>query len=209
MSSARRPLLPITLCLTGVALICQARLAAQSPDSVEFFENRIRPVLVQECYECHASQADELGGSLLLDSSHGMMNGGDSGPAIDPGNVQGSLLISAIRYESSEMPPSGKLPERVIHDFEQWIAAGATDPRTTDTQSSGTSRIREKSRIDFDEARAFWAFQPLASTPTPAPLKWVRGGRSIRSWMIVYGKPRSNPIDWLSPPYVCVDSPSI
>ena len=91
----------------------------EAPASVEFFENKIRPVLVKHCYECHSEGADEIGGALLLDSKDGMMAGGDSGPAIDPGDVDASVLISAIRYESSEMPPSGKLPEQVIQDFEK------------------------------------------------------------------------------------------
>lgn len=135
---------------------------ANPPGSIEFFENRIRPTLVQHCYECHSAGADEIGGSLLLDSSGGMMVGGDSGPAIQPGDAEASLLISALRYESTEMPPDGKLSEDVIESFEQWIAAGAIDPRKT----PGSPK-HKRATIDLDKGRQFWAFQPLAHSPIP------------------------------------------
>ncbi len=143
---------------------------AEPAESIAFFENRIRPVLIQHCYECHSSESEEIAGSLVLDSSGGMMTGGDSGPAIDPGNVEGSLLISAIRYESSEMPPDGKLPDTVIHDFERWIAAGAADPRrrAVDPRQTAVDPMPARSEIDLDAGRDFWAFQSLALTPTPS-----------------------------------------
>ncbi|MCG8650674.1 MAG: xanthan lyase, partial [Pirellulales bacterium] len=129
----------------------------EPPDSVEFFENRIRPVLVKHCYECHSAEADEVGGSLVLDSSTGMLQGGDSGPVIQPGDAQASILISALRYESTEMPPQGQLPDRVIKDFERWVSAGAIDPRSG--KSKGHPIV--KSEIDLESGRQFWAFQPL------------------------------------------------
>ncbi|MCM2373358.1 DUF1553 domain-containing protein [Aporhodopirellula aestuarii] len=146
-------------------------MASEPAESVEFFENRIRPVLVEHCYECHAADADEIGGSLLLDSSDAMLTGGDSGPAIQPGEVESSPLVLAIRYESTEMPPTGKLPDSVIRDFEEWIAAGATDPRDTPPAASVP---REK--IDIEEGRQFWAFQPLSFTePEIEPYEGSRG----------------------------------
>src|SRR5947209_8779245 len=74
-----------------------------------FFEKQVRPLLIKHCYECHSSQAKVLKGSLRLDSRAGWMKGGDSGPAVVPGAPDESLLIEAIRYESLEMPPRGKL----------------------------------------------------------------------------------------------------
>jgi len=136
--------------------------AKEPADSIAFFENRIRPVLVKHCYECHAADAEDIGGSLWLDSSDAMMHGGDSGPAITPGDAAASLLVSAIRYESSEMPPQGKLPDAVIKDIEDWIAAGATDPRDESTVA-GFAR----DRIDLESGRQFWSFRPLAFTPPP------------------------------------------
>ncbi|GAA5509951.1 DUF1553 domain-containing protein [Novipirellula caenicola] len=135
---------------------------SQEPGSVDFFENRIRPVLVKHCYECHSAKSDDLGGSLLLDSSGGMTQGGDSGPAIVKGHPQQSLLVSAIRYESSEMPPQGKLPDQVIADFEQWITAGAVDPR-----DQPTSIPTATPAIDIEAGKQFWAFRPIQAPAIP------------------------------------------
>ncbi len=137
-------------------------LEAADPDSIAFFENRIRPVLAKHCYECHSAEADEIGGSLLLDSSNGMLTGGDSGPVLERGDVDGSMLISAIRYESTEMPPGGRLPDEVIKDFELWVAAGAIDPR----RGNG-SAAAPRDKIDIDEGRRFWAFRPIGFATAP------------------------------------------
>ncbi|WP_236620979.1 DUF1553 domain-containing protein [Rhodopirellula sallentina] len=155
-----------------LALLWSSTPAAKEPaESVAFFENRIRPVLVEHCYECHAADADEIGGSLLLDSSDAMLVGGDSGPAIKPGEVDESPLVLAIRYEASEMPPKGKLPDSVIRDFEQWIAAGATDPR-----NQVTAGVVKRELVDIEKGRKFWAFQPLTSVePTTQSYDESRG----------------------------------
>ncbi|MEE2938464.1 MAG: DUF1553 domain-containing protein [Planctomycetota bacterium] len=150
-------------CVFSVCLFAFAAVRAQSPDSEAFFETRIRPVLVNHCYECHSSESKELGGGLRLDHPVEMLTGGESGLAIDPGNPKGSLLVSAIRYESSEMPPAGRLPDQVIRDIEAWIAAGANDPRSRDGYSA-----REPSGIDLEAGRHFWAFQPIAAVDPPA-----------------------------------------
>src|ERR1043165_9726696 len=96
---------------------------------VEFFEKKIRPVLVAQCYECHAAKAKVVQANLYLDTREGTRRGGDSGPAVVPNEIDDSLLIEAIRYEGYEMPPKGKLPEAVIADFVKWIEMGAPDPR--------------------------------------------------------------------------------
>lgn len=134
-------------------------LAAADPaDSVAFFESRIRPVLVQRCYGCHSVDADEIGGSLLLDSSGGMLTGGDSGAAIEPGDAEASMLVSALRYESSEMPPDEQLPDHVVDDFVRWINAGATDPRKGDA-----GPLPKREAIDLEAGRQFWSFQPIGA----------------------------------------------
>src|SRR6186713_3198600 len=112
-----------------LALISSAR-AALAPEGVEFFESRIRPVLAQDCYECHRTGGKKKGG-LVLDLREGLLRGGDTGPAIVPGKPKESLLIKAIRHEVEdlEMPKArAKLEESVIADFEKWIAMGAPDP---------------------------------------------------------------------------------
>jgi hypothetical protein len=142
-------------------------------DQLAFFEKKIRPVLVKECYSCHSAQAEKVKGKLLLDSRDGIRKGGASGPAVVPGNVKDSLVMEAMRWtdESFRMPPSHKLPDTVVADFEQWIKIGAPDPRDT-----GAAKVGWK-EIDIEKGRQFWAFQPPKKTPPPAVKKaaWPRG----------------------------------
>lgn len=151
----------ITVCVLGIGLTLLGPIAAIAfePNSEEFFEQKIRPVLVQHCYECHASDSEEIGGSLRLDSADSMMRGGDSGPSIRPGQADASVLISAIRYESSEMPPDQPLPPNVIEDFVKWINAGAKDPRIAPSSQSEPHDLAAK--IDLERGRQFWAFQSI------------------------------------------------
>jgi hypothetical protein len=88
-----------------------------SAEELAFFEAKIRPILVEKCYACHSQEAKKLKGALRVDSRNGLLKGGDSGLAIVPRKPQESLLLEALRYESYEMPPSGKLPAAVIADF--------------------------------------------------------------------------------------------
>src|SRR5262249_54996602 len=151
-----------------LALLLSASLApaAEPPDAqgIEFFEKRIRPVLVQHCYQCHAADAKKVKGGLLLDTRDGIRKGGETGPAVVPGKLDKSLLIQAIRYgEELKMPPNGKLPDAVIADFEKWVALGAPDPR----EKRATSTKSEP--YDFAEARKHWAYQPIRNPPPPSP----------------------------------------
>ena len=99
---------------------------------VEFFEKNIRPVLSSQCYQCHASDAKQIKGGLVLDTRAGIRRGGDSGSAVVPNNLDESLIIGALEHESFKMPPKGKLPEKVIVAFKNWIEMGAPDPRDGD-----------------------------------------------------------------------------
>ncbi len=138
------------------------------PEQLEFFEKRIRPVLVQQCYSCHSKDAKSIKGGLVLDTREGIQRGGDSGHAVVPGDLDSSTLMEAIRYESVEMPPDGQLSDEVIADFAKWIEMGAPDPR------SGPTLIKRE--IKFEEAKQHWAFQPIKKTETPAILDstWPR-----------------------------------
>ncbi len=161
--------------LSCVSLVVglSSSLVAQTPEQLEFFESRIRPVLVQHCYKCHsaeASKADKLKGGLLLDDREGMRRGGESGLAFVPGNIKQSLLLSALRHEDLEMPPKGKLPDPVIADFARWIKMGAPDPRDGKAVVATT--------IDLEKGRQFWSFQPVKKPAVPRSKDpaWSRSG---------------------------------
>lgn len=142
-----------------------AAAADAVPDrkGIAFFEKKIRPVLVESCYQCHSEKSgSKLKGGLFLDSRDGMLQGGETGPAIVPGSPEDSLLIEAIRHDSLEMPPGKKLSDDVIQDFEAWIKMGAPDPR-----KGGKSPVVRKS-IDVEAGRQFWAFQPPKTVEPPA-----------------------------------------
>lgn len=133
--------------------------AEKDAESIEFFERKIRPVLVARCYECHSSDADLVQGGLRVDDPQAMLRGGDSGSAISPGQPAASMLLAALRYDGMEMPPDEPLPENVIRDFEQWIERGAVMPEASATDVPHTEAADEP-EINWERARQFWAFQP-------------------------------------------------
>ncbi len=141
---------------------CGSWVLAQSNPKIDFFESRIRPVLVQHCYECHADDSKTLRGGLLVDSRQGLLKGGESGPAVVPGEPEESLLISALRHDDFEMPPKQKLSQVIIEDFEKWIREGAEDPRDATTEAA------KPSFIDVQAGRKHWAYQPLRAPALPA-----------------------------------------
>ncbi|MBC8325483.1 MAG: PSD1 domain-containing protein [Verrucomicrobia subdivision 3 bacterium] len=159
----------------GLALSALGLPAQQSPTAaqVEFFEKKIRPVLVNECYQCHSAKSDKIKGELLLDTKAGTRKGGESGPAVVPRNLKKSLLIEAVRWDNDDlqMPPKKKLPDSVIADLEKWVAMGAPDPR------SEQSAVAIKRDIDIEAGKKYWAFQPVK--PVAPKLKnksWPRTG---------------------------------
>ncbi len=143
-----------------------------SKEGVEFFEQKIRPVLISQCYQCHSAQAQKLAGGLRLDTRAGMLKGGASGePAVVVGAPEKSLLIRAIRYADAklQMPMGKQLPEAVIRYFEAWIKMGAPDPREE-------TAIAKTESYDFNEAKKFWSFQPLKAVAVPVVKNqaWVK-----------------------------------
>ncbi len=143
-----------------------------SPAQIEFFEKHIRPVLVGKCYQCHSAEAAKAGklkGGLALDTRAGLLQGGDSGPALVPGSPDKSLLLAALRYEEYEMPPDGRLSQQMVDHFATWIADGAADPR------DGAAAVA-KTEINFAQARRFWSLRPIAQPPLPKlKQSWPRG----------------------------------
>ncbi|MDR3632506.1 MAG: DUF1549 domain-containing protein [Isosphaeraceae bacterium] len=146
---------------------------AITPEQEQFFETKIRPVLVTHCGKCHASNAEKLRGGLQLDTRDGLRLGGDSGPAIVPGQPDESRLLRAIRYRDDElrMPPKAKLPDAVVADFEAWITMGAPDPRT------GPAASAARPSIDVAKGREFWSFRPPKASAPPSVRRtdWPRG----------------------------------
>ena len=138
-------------------------------DDIEFFEQKIRPVLVTHCYGCHSADAKKLGGKLFLDSRNGVRQGGDSGPVIEAGKPDSSLLIQAVRYtgDVTNMPPQGKLPHQAIADLEEWVRRGAPDPRDNQVSRVEGTTWEEQ----FRERSQWWSLQPVQSPPIPAPTR--------------------------------------
>lgn len=123
---------------------------------IDFFESKIRPVLVAHCYECHSASAGDPGGELRLDTAALLKKGGTTGPLLQADAPEKSLLLKALSYDDSglQMPPTGKLPDHVLADFRTWVEQGAVDPRTeSDAQPAAPSKL--------DLAAKHWAFQPL------------------------------------------------
>ena len=152
---------------TFAIVLAGAPAGAQTATN-DFFEAKIRPVLAAKCYACHNSKMKEPKGYLTLDSKAGVMKGGTLGPAILPGNPADSKLIHALKYSDShlQMPPSGKLDDQTIADFEQWIAAGAPDPRVEMAGGAGPKR-RVVDDAELEKGRQWWAFQAVNVLPQP------------------------------------------
>ncbi|MDA1017595.1 MAG: PSD1 and planctomycete cytochrome C domain-containing protein [Planctomycetota bacterium] len=130
-----------------------------------FFENKIRPVLVKHCYECHAASSEEVGGKLLLDTREGLRKGGESGPAVIAGKPDSSRIIQALRYERIEMPPKQPLPAAVINDFVQWARRGAPDPRSPVASRKVKPATIPPSAVG--DAKSLWSLQPRTNPAVP------------------------------------------
>ncbi len=138
--------------------------AADSPAGTDFFENKIRPLLIEHCLKCHDGSApDKPKGGLALNTRDGWTKGGENGPAIMPGQPDRSLLIRSIRYTDKDlqMPPKGKkLSSQQIALFEEWVRLGAPDPRTGKPSGPPLS--------DPNAVKNHWAFQPVKEPKVPS-----------------------------------------
>ena len=138
--------------------------ASPTPEGISFFESKIRPVLAEHCYQCHSAEAlrtGKLKANLLVDSRAGMQKGGESGAAVVPGKRDDSLLLAALKYDGFEMPPTGRLADDVIADFETWIDMGAPDPR-----DEALAAIDERT-IDVAAGREHWSYRRLGPVSPP------------------------------------------
>src|SRR5476649_234517 len=172
--------LPLALQLAAEAR--QSAPVASRPDSPEYFETSVRPVLAANCYDCHA---DERMGGLRLDSRDGLLKGGKSGPALVPGDPEKSLLIEAVRQtrETLKMPKGGRLRSDEIEALTVWVRAGAMWPASAAASVGTTSTVASVGKpadtapatassspayVIKPEQRAFWSFQPIHTPPAPA-----------------------------------------
>jgi hypothetical protein len=151
----------LVVAVAALAAVPAAATAAEvDARGTAFFEARIRPVLIQHCYECHSGTGAKVKGGLWLDTRDGVRNGGDSGAAVVPGNPDGSLLIKAIRHETvNKMPPKSRLPDNVVADFVEWIRMGAPDPRDGNAPTY--------KRISIEKAREHWAYGAARKPAVP------------------------------------------
>jgi mono/diheme cytochrome c family protein len=136
-----------------------ASAAEATPAQLQFFESKIRPLFADKCYKCHSQQAEKVKAGLLLDTRAGVLKGGETGPAIVPGDPEKSLLIKAVRYTDPDlqMPPKDKkLSDEQIADLVAWVKMGAPDPRTTTAQKDWK-----------DSGKSHWAWQPLKKPAVP------------------------------------------
>ncbi len=170
-TAAMRHVIPPTyataVCLALLSVSSARAVSPLSDADLKLFESKVRPILVEHCYQCHSADAKKLRGNLYLDSKAGWQRGGDSGPAVVPGDAKKSLLLKAIRYKDPDlqMPPKGKLPKEAIAALENWVLKGAPDPRTGEAGSPAVPARR--SRIDLEKGRQFWSFRPVANQPPP------------------------------------------
>lgn len=158
------------LCLSGVAV--HAADGEPDPEGVQFFESKIRPLLLNRCAECHGAETQESG--LRLDTYSGMMTGGTAGPVLNPGTPDESLLIAAVSYKDDalQMPPDGKLSDTEINDLKEWIARGAPHPE----QGQAMAAAPRRGAINLEEERNHWAFRPVVRPEIPESdgNGWVR-----------------------------------
>jgi hypothetical protein len=166
--------------LRGLAVLCcvlvaaAARAAEPSAEEAEFFEKKVRPVLVENCFKCHADKVKVKGG-LRLDSRAALLKGGDNGPALVPGSPEKSRLIEAVSYKNADltMPPKGKLPDGVLADLTAWVKMGAPWPKDG---TGGTTAAKDGLDI-AKRKREHWCWQPLRAQQPPAvrDAAWPRG----------------------------------
>jgi mono/diheme cytochrome c family protein len=163
-----------SLAVTGVLSAADSKL---TPEQLDFFEKKVRPVFVDNCYKCHSPDAEKVKGGLLLDTRAGVLKGGDTGPAIVPGNPDLSLLIQAIRYTNKDlqMPPNDRqLENSEINVLETWVKMGAPDPRNESDAG------QHKYIVDFDKAKKHWSFQPIVKPAGSPAVRTRNTGRKRR-----------------------------
>ena len=147
--------------LNGEPKLASSEAGNANTRGMSLFQDYIEPMFKQYCFECHSHEFDEANGGLVVDSRSAILKGGDLGPALIPGNPDGSLLVKALEYEdiALQMPPDGKLDEQTITYVREWIGLGAPDPRKSIVDDAPTPSGPDASKL--------WSVQPLIDTSQP------------------------------------------
>jgi len=143
--------------------LCAQSATVRADATTDFFEAKIRPLLVEHCYDCHSADSGEIKGSLQLDTRAGVLKGGDSGAVVVAGKPEASLLIKAVKWEDKlfRMPPDAKLNDAQIADLEKWIRDGAHDPRDGEAAKTPIETLLEQSSTH-------WSLQPIRAYSAPS-----------------------------------------
>ncbi len=154
----------ISATLGLILLTCSALPGVQPiTQQTEFFESKVRPVLAQNCYQCHSEQAKILYSNLRVDGRPALLNGGTRGPAIVPGDPDSSQLIQAVRYDKLEMPPGGRLSADQIAALVKWVEMGAPWP---DPEVAGVIKTSD-GQSNLTSSESHWAWQPVQKVSQP------------------------------------------
>ncbi len=175
-------LLPFKMRFPLVCLVAlSAGLHADDPTGIEFFEKRIRPLLVEHCYECHSTEAKKVKGKLRLDSREAVFRGGETGPAVVEGKPMESTLITAVQYHDKDlqMPPAKddvprKLGDAAIADLVEWVKMGAPMPAGADHSTTNASAA----------TKPHWAFRSLGEPAVPEIAEAARAKTSIDHFIL-------------------------
>ena len=181
MTMTNRSLISALSVTIGVALFTAPRISTStvcaadvdSAKATDFYKTKVQPILEASCFSCHGPKSD-LKGGLFLGSRAGILVGGESGPAVDIGKPDASILLEAINYKSYEMPPKNKLPADQIEVLTEWVKLGAQIPVDVEFARPEIHRTNPATVVS-DETKKYWAFQPVADPPVPKvnSEKWV------------------------------------
>src|SRR4051794_15740910 len=157
------------LAILVILLLAPRALAADDDAGAQFFESKIRPILVDRCYTCHSASAKKLKAALYLDSQRGLLNGGESGPALVPGSPEKSRLIEAVEYKNVDlqMPPKEKLGDQQTADLTKWVKMGAPGGK----EPPPAAAVAKVETFDLQKRKSqHWAWQPVTD-PKPLAVK--------------------------------------
>lgn len=161
---------------------CSAVTSAADAKSATFYNEKVLPILEASCFECHGPES-ELKGGLFLGNREGILEGGESGPAVDTDALEDSLFIDAINYGSYEMPPDSQLPDDEIAILTAWVKAGAVIPEDSEFERPEIKHSNPATLVT-EETKNYWAFRPVANPPVPRVRNTGRVSNSVDNFIL-------------------------